>query len=154
MPLPICTPQNFLMTVADGHRDALYVYPALAVIDLSLTSHTSPTPYFLRRSSLLPSLDEGYILETLIAVMQHALSINSLLSSWLKSYAEIQYGQSTRNLSIYSIDAYLTDGLYSCMYVAAVGNMRDALKYYLSAASVASNHFMEPVPFYVFDSEV
>ncbi|KAF6027790.1 INTS8 [Bugula neritina] len=76
---------------------------------------------------LLNSIDKDYICELMIQLVQHALSINSMQSSWLKTYAEIQF---------------------------AVGNLRDAMKYYLQSANVASNNFMQPVPSYVFDKEV
>ena len=40
------------------------------------------------------------------------------------------------------------------LHFPAVGNYQDALKYYLQAASVSSNHFMQPIPYQVFDAEV
>ncbi|XP_067933552.1 integrator complex subunit 8-like [Watersipora subatra] len=78
-------------------------------------------------NNMLNTLDGPYIKELMVQLVQHALSINPLQSTWLKTYAEIQY---------------------------ALGNREDALKWYLRTASVASNHFMQPISGFVFDNEV
>jgi len=52
---------------------------------------------------LLNSIDKDYICELMIQLVQHALSINSMQSSWLKTYAEIQFGNLLIPYDYYSI---------------------------------------------------
>lgn len=43
-------------------------------------------------NNVLSTLDEVYMKELMVQLVQHALNINPLQSSWIKTYAEIQYG--------------------------------------------------------------
>ena len=52
--------------------------------------------------SLLNTLDEVYIKDLMVQIVRHALSINPLQSAWLKTYAEIQYGELNIYLNITS----------------------------------------------------
>jgi len=72
-------------------------------------------------------IDEGFLKEVMLALVQHALSLNPLNTTWLKTAAEVQF---------------------------ALDNMASALRYYLQAASIATHYYMDPVPSCVLDNEV